>query len=49
MKLRPGHSPICEELDELTRMARTTEMLLPLWAQLYGQLGTPDFNFHVRR
>jgi 8-hydroxy-5-deazaflavin:NADPH oxidoreductase len=30
-------------------MARTTEMLLPLWAQLYGQLGTPDFNFHVRR
>jgi 8-hydroxy-5-deazaflavin:NADPH oxidoreductase len=30
-------------------MARTTEMLLPLWAQLYGQLGTPDFNFHVQR
>jgi 8-hydroxy-5-deazaflavin:NADPH oxidoreductase len=30
-------------------IARTTEMLLPLWAQLYGQLGTPDFNFHVQR
>lgn len=30
-------------------MARTTEMLLPLWAQLYARLGSPDFNFHVQR
>jgi predicted dinucleotide-binding enzyme len=29
--------------------ARGTEMILPLWLNLMGKLGTPHFNFHVAR
>lgn len=29
--------------------ARGTEMMLPVWVQLYGVLGTPMFNFRIVR
>jgi hypothetical protein len=29
--------------------ARGTEMLLPIWLQLMGTLGTPRFNFKIVR
>ncbi|HEX2551822.1 MAG TPA: hypothetical protein VHK64_09535, partial [Nocardioidaceae bacterium] len=29
--------------------ARGTEMLLPIWLQLMGRLGTPQFNFKIVR
>lgn len=29
--------------------ARGTEMLLPIWLQLWNTLGTPEFNFHIAR
>lgn len=34
------------DLGEITN-ARGMEMILPLWARLYGALGTPQFNFHI--
>jgi predicted dinucleotide-binding enzyme len=36
------------DLGDITT-ARGTEMLLPLWIQLMGALGTPMFNFKVTR
>jgi predicted dinucleotide-binding enzyme len=35
------------DLGDITT-ARGTEMLLPIWLQLYGALGHADFNFHVQ-
>ncbi len=29
--------------------SRGTEMLLPIWLQIYGALGTLDFNFHIQK
>lgn len=29
--------------------ARGAEMILPMWLNLYGVLGTPEFNFHIQR
>lgn len=36
------------DLGDITN-ARGMEMILPLWAQLYGVLGTHEFNFHIAR
>lgn len=36
------------DLGDLTT-ARTTEMFMPLWVNLMGQLGTPLFNFAIVR
>jgi 8-hydroxy-5-deazaflavin:NADPH oxidoreductase len=36
------------DLGDITT-ARGTEMLLPLWIQLMGALGTPMFNFKITR
>lgn len=36
------------DLGDITS-SRGTEMVLPLWIQLMGALGTPKFNFHIAR
>jgi predicted dinucleotide-binding enzyme len=39
---------IVHDLGDITG-ARGMEMILPLWVRLMSTLGTPYFNFHVRR
>ena len=29
--------------------ARASEMVLPIWINLYGKFGGPEFNFHIQR
>jgi 8-hydroxy-5-deazaflavin:NADPH oxidoreductase len=36
------------DLGDITT-ARATEMLLPIWVQLYGKFQTPNFNFKIVR
>ena len=36
------------DLGDITT-ARGAEMLLPIWVQLWGALGTPMFNFKIAR
>ena len=36
------------DLGDITA-ARGTEMLLPIWLQLYGSMGHANFNFHIQK
>jgi 8-hydroxy-5-deazaflavin:NADPH oxidoreductase len=42
-----GHTDVID-LGDITT-ARGAEMLLPIWLQLWGALGTPLFNFKIVR
>jgi len=42
-----GHRDVIDLGDLAT--ARGSEMLLPIWLQLYGTLGNPTFNFKIVR
>jgi 8-hydroxy-5-deazaflavin:NADPH oxidoreductase len=42
-----GHTDVID-LGDISA-ARGTEMLLPIWPQLMGALGTPAFNFKIVR